>query len=137
MSSYSGYNTPQGNNHPQMIPFSGKLQGLGANESLTPTTCPVNVYNPNGNEVLGCYNVVKTTPPVQVQNYIRVVRPIIYVRYPVPVQMVQFQTASCGNGGGAYSPYRRNGFDDRGASRYGNYNVNQYYGQRTYGSTCH
>jgi len=93
----------------QIIPFSGVPQGLGANESLVPTNCPVNVYNPNGGDVVGCYSVVKTRPPVAVQNYVRVVRPVIYVRYPVPVQV-----PSCGmNSGYGYS-------QGGNVSRYGN-----------------
>lgn len=65
--------------------FSGStasVQGLGANESLQATNCPVNVYDNGEGQVLGCYNVVK---PVAQTTYYRVVRPVIYVRYPVPV----------------------------------------------------
>ena len=65
--------------------FSGSaasVPGLGAGESLQATSCPVSVYNPGGGKVLGCYNVVK---PVPQTTYYRVVRPIVYVRYPVPV----------------------------------------------------
>lgn len=65
--------------------FSGSLNsisGLGANESLQPTTCPVNVHDNGEGTVLGCYNVVK---PVPQTTYYRVVRPVVYVRYPVPV----------------------------------------------------
>ena len=58
------------------------VPGLGASESLTPTTCPVSVYNPTGAKVLGCYSVARPAPAPQV-NYTRVVRPVIYVRYPV------------------------------------------------------
>ena len=58
------------------------LAGLGANESLQATNCPVNVYGAGDGQVLGCYNVVK---PVPQTTYYRVVRPIVYVRYPVPV----------------------------------------------------
>lgn len=58
------------------------VAGLGANESLQATSCPVSVYNPGGGKVLGCYNVVK---PVPQTTYYRVVRPIVYVRYPVPI----------------------------------------------------
>jgi len=61
---------------------TGSVAGLGMNESLQPTTCPVSVHNPSGARVLGCYNVVK---PVPQTTYYRVVRPVIYVRYPVPV----------------------------------------------------
>jgi len=65
--------------------FSGStasVPGLGANESLQATNCPVNVYGSGEGQVLGCYNVVK---PVPQTTYYRVVRPVIYVRYPVPV----------------------------------------------------
>lgn len=66
--------------------FSGatsSVAGLGYNESLRATSCPVNVYGTSsGATVLGCYNVVK---PVPRTTYYRVVRPVIYVRYPVPV----------------------------------------------------
>lgn len=68
--------------------FSGStssVAGLGHNESLRATSCPVNVYGTSaGSTVLGCYNVVK---PVPRTTYYRVVRPIVYVRYPVPVAM--------------------------------------------------
>jgi hypothetical protein len=65
--------------------FSGSpssVPGLGYNESLQATNCPVNVYGSGEGTVLGCYNVVK---PVPQTTYYRVVRPVIYVRYPVPV----------------------------------------------------
>lgn len=65
--------------------FSGStasVPGLGYNESLQPTNCPVNVHGSGEGTVLGCYNVVK---PVPQTTYYRVVRPVIYVRYPVPV----------------------------------------------------
>jgi len=58
------------------------VPGLGYNESLQATNCPVNVYGTGEGRVLGCYNVVK---PVPQTTYYRVVRPVIYVRYPVPV----------------------------------------------------
>jgi len=70
------------------------VSGLGVNESLQATTCPVSVHNPNGAEVLGCYNIVKPQPAPQpvtrsvvrsVRTVYQVVRPIVYVRYPVPV----------------------------------------------------
>jgi len=65
-SSISGYSVP----------------GLGANERLCPTACGdrVGVHGVGNGKVLGCYKVCK---PAVVQNYVRVVRPIIYVRYPV------------------------------------------------------
>lgn len=69
----------------ELFGFSGStssVPGLGAGESLQATSCPVSVYNPGGGKVLGCYNVVK---PVPQTTYYRVVRPIVYVRYPVPV----------------------------------------------------
>ena len=69
----------------EMYGFSGStssVSGLGINESLQATSCPVSVHNPSGGKVLGCYNVVK---PVPQTTYYRVVRPVVYVRYPVPV----------------------------------------------------
>jgi len=69
----------------ELFGFSGStssVAGLGAGESLQATSCPVSVYNPSGGKVLGCYNVVK---PVPQTTYYRVVRPVVYVRYPVPV----------------------------------------------------
>lgn len=65
--------------------FTGSTQsvaGLGYNESLQATNCPVNVHGAGEGRVLGCYNVVK---PVPQTTYYRVVRPVVYVRYPVPV----------------------------------------------------
>lgn len=92
-----------------VVPFSTtttniskhRIAGLGDNEVLTPTNCPVSVYNPEGGKVLGCYAVGKiatgTRRQAHVQAYaqaqahvqarvnVRIVRPVIYVRYPVPV----------------------------------------------------
>lgn len=71
--------------------FSGNYSGLGQNERLHTTTCPVTVQNPQHRQVAGCYKVVKQWTPPQVhrpapqQVFYRVMRPIIYVRYPVPV----------------------------------------------------
>ena len=70
---------------PSTYSFSGSpasVPGLGANESLRATNCPVNVHGAGEGQVIGCYNVVK---PVARTSYYRVVRPVIYVRYPVPV----------------------------------------------------
>ena len=72
----------------EIFGFSGSpstVEGLGHNESLRPTNCPTNVYNPEGGRVLGCYDVVKPVAPAPVAqtSYYRVVRPVIYVRYPV------------------------------------------------------
>lgn len=66
------------------------VTGLGVNESLQATNCPVAVHNPSGAKVLGCYNVVKPKPVVRtvvrsVPTVYQVVRPVIYVRTPVPV----------------------------------------------------
>ncbi len=73
---------------------SRTIPGLAPHERLCPTKCPVNVHNPNGEEVLGCYKICTplaqtyvTRPPAYRPApqpvYLRVVRPIIYVRYPV------------------------------------------------------
>ena len=58
------------------------VAGLGHNESLQATSCPVNVHGVGEGRVIGCYNVVR---PVAQTSYYRIVRPVIYVRYPVPV----------------------------------------------------
>ena len=74
----------------ELFGFSGStasVPGLGLNESLQATNCPVNVHNPDGARVLGCYNVVK---PVPQTSYYQVVRPVVYVRYPVPVAVPYF-----------------------------------------------
>ena len=78
----------------ELFGFSGStssVTGLGAGESLQATSCPVNVYNPGGGKVLGCYNVVK---PVPQTTYYRVVRPVVYVRYPVPVAVPYYSGCS-------------------------------------------
>ena len=70
---------------PSTISFTGtpaSVPGLGFNESLQATNCPVNVHDNGEGRVVGCYNVVK---PVPQTTYYRVVRPVVYVRYPVPV----------------------------------------------------
>ena len=73
---YSDSNTYSFSGSPASVP------GLGYNERLQATNCPVNVYGSGEGTVLGCYNVVK---PVPQTTYYRVVRPVVYVRYPVPV----------------------------------------------------
>lgn len=74
--------------------FSGSSgPDLGYGESLQPTNCPVNVHGVSeGSEVVGCYNVVRQVPQT---TYYRVVRPIIYVRYPVHYP-VPVYTPTCG-----------------------------------------
>lgn len=71
---------------------SSVVSGLGTNESLQSTTCPASVHNTGGAKVLGCYNVVKPAPRPVVRTVVktvptvyRVVRPVVYVRYPVHV----------------------------------------------------
>jgi len=101
----------------EMFGFSGStssVPGLGMGESLQATNCPVGVYNPTGARVLGCYNVVKQVPQT---NYLRVVRPIVYVRYPVPtaVPIPYYVNYNAGfNAGGCGAPAIN-------ASRYGGY----------------
>lgn len=66
------------------------VPGLGANERLCPTACgdSVGVHGVGKGRVMGCYKVCKpavvyTPRPVVQRHVVRVVRPIIYVRYPV------------------------------------------------------
>jgi len=102
----------------EMFGFSGSTTsapGLGYGEGLQATNCPVNVYNPTGARVLGCYNVVKQVPQT---NYVRVVRPVVYVRYPVPTPVpvpyyVNQNVNACG-GGYATNSSRYGGFNNQG-----------------------
>lgn len=85
-SSYSNTNVtvvPFSTGDSAPLSSSYRLPGLGASETLTPTSCPVAVHNPSGAKVLGCYSVSRPAPKPQV-HYTRVVRPVVYVRYPVP-----------------------------------------------------
>ena len=103
----------------EIFGFSGEtssVSGLGFNESLQATSCPVSVYNPGGGKVLGCYNVVK---PVPQTSYYRVVRPVVYVRYPVPVAVPYYSGCSVVTH----------------TSRYGDAPGN-YYGGHGYGRRC-
>ncbi|MBL4871292.1 MAG: hypothetical protein JKX72_10100 [Robiginitomaculum sp.] len=120
--SYSDGNTT-------IVPFSTssnisstRLAGMGANEYLTPTTCPVSVYNPTGAKVLGCYSVSKPAPvrvTIPSIHTVRVIRPIVYVRYPVPIA-VPYPVYNTGYGYG-YNYGRYHGACTAGyASRYGN-----------------
>ena len=89
----------------QMFGFSGSptsVPGLGAGEHLQATNCPVNVYNPTGARVLGCYDVVKQVPQT---NYVRVVRPVIYVRYPVatPIPVPYYVNQNVNPCGGTFA----------------------------------
>ncbi|WP_427453158.1 hypothetical protein [Litorimonas sp. WD9-15] len=104
--------------------FSGatnSVAGLGYNESLQATSCPVNVYGTSsGSTVLGCYNVVK---PVPQTTYYRVVRPVIYVRYPVAVPTCRTQCCE---------PIIRGG-----SSRYGGYGPQGGYSGYGHGHAYH
>jgi|GEM_PF-1004388 len=79
------------------VPFSGgsmtttgtisglSIPGMGANEELCPVDCAKPVGSIGSGRVLGCYAVCKPAPkPVTYTTYTQVVRPVIYVRYPVP-----------------------------------------------------
>ena len=82
----------------QYVPFTSSasmsgpisLQGLGSNEFLSPTSCPVNVNGlESGQSVLGCYQVMKKQQSSVNYHYgavqtVQIVHPVIYVRYPVP-----------------------------------------------------
>ncbi|PHR59794.1 MAG: hypothetical protein COA43_08890 [Robiginitomaculum sp.] len=120
-----------------IIPFSTnsmntyRIAGMGANETLVPTQCPVSVYNPNGGKVLGCYAVSKPAPVRPIMRTI-VVRPIIYVRYPVPTPVYfpvyqQHPPVGYGHGyrvsncGGFNRPHPQHGPQDRWIGRPGSY----------------
>lgn len=92
------------NSGSQYVPFSSTasssgnitIPGLGQNESLAPTSCPVNVNGlQSGQSVLGCYQVMRQQQQTSnvryhlgAPNTTRVVRPIVYVRYPVPTPVI-------------------------------------------------
>ena len=105
-----------------MYGFSGSVAsapGLGYGESLQPTSCPVSVNSPAGSRVLGCYSVVRqVAAPVARTTYYRVVRPVVYVRYPVPVPVPYTVYGGCA---------QRVAF-----SRYGGYGPQGGYGGRCY-----
>ena len=61
---------------------SASLAGLGANEGLRARNCATTVHGSGEGRVIGCYDVVQQVPQT---TYYRVVRPVVYVRYPVPV----------------------------------------------------
>jgi hypothetical protein len=61
------------------------IAGMGASEELCPVDCAQPVGSVGSGRVLGCYAVCKPAPqPVTYTTYTQVVRPVIYVRYPVP-----------------------------------------------------
>lgn len=104
-------NMASSSNYTSVVPFYSSAQnpstvsmpGLGANEQLVPTSCPVSVDAPAGSSVLGCYNVVRKQ-----RNYVQVVRPIVYVRYPVPVPVpVNFGYFGPGFYGHSYRSYHQ------------------------------
>lgn len=107
--------------------FSGSVTsapGLGHGESLQPTSCPVSVDSPAGSRVLGCYSVVrKVAAPVARTTYYQVVRPVIYVRYPVPVPVPYTVYSPCAATAGysryGSAGYSRYGYGTAGYSRYG------------------
>ncbi len=90
---------------------------LAYGESLQATNCPVNVHGVSeGSEVVGCYNVVRQVPQT---TYYRVVRPVIYVRYPVHYP-VPVYTQSCGQViQGPASRYGGFGFGNQGFANQG------------------
>lgn len=109
------------------ISASGSTSGLslGAGETLNPTNCSVNVDAPEGSRVLGCYTIGSTQPaaPIATTQYYRVVRPVVYVRYPVPVPVPYTVNvpayAPCGASFGGSSRYGYGGGYSQGGSRYG------------------
>ena len=128
---YSSYSTSSSYTaSTPMLGFSGSpssAPGLGAGESLQATSCPVSVDAAPGARVLGCYSVVRrVAAPVASTTYYRVVRPVIYVRYPVPVPVPY--TVNVGSYGYGY------GYGSCASgvaySRYGGYGPQGYYGGR-------
>ncbi len=72
-------------------PASQRMPGLAADEYLCPTTCATSVDVPAGGRVLDCFSVCKKAAPAPVYRTVtqayQVVRPVVYVNYPVPVAL--------------------------------------------------
>ncbi len=99
----------------ELYGFTG-TPDLGAGESLQATNCPVNVMGAaEGSRVLGCYNVVRQeVRPVANTTYYRVVRPVVYVRYPVPVPVPYTVNVPAYRGCGGVNYSRYGGFGPQG-----------------------
>lgn len=75
------------------VPASQRLPGLAADEYLCPTDCATSVNVPAGGRVLDCFKVCKKAAPAPAPVYqsytqaYQVVRPVVYVNYPVPVAL--------------------------------------------------
>ncbi|RKQ69362.1 hypothetical protein DES40_2162 [Litorimonas taeanensis] len=128
------------NNATRYYGFAGSpttIPGLGANESLRPTVCPVNVYNPNGGKVLGCYNVVKTMTYKQApqMTYYRIVRPIVYIRYPVPVAVPTYHHFNAYSQYGQYGHFSQFNRGCAGAAYASRYHQSSRYGSSRYGGS--
>jgi len=105
----SSFNNTSFSGTSQYVPFTSSapttgpvsLSGLGSNEYLSPTSCPVDVNGlQSGQSVLGCYQVVKRQQQTVRYHYaapttVRVVRPVIYVRYPVPTPYYTYAPQPC------------------------------------------
>lgn len=82
------------------------------NGRLCEVNCPVNVHNPEGGIVLDCYRACEQ-PVEVVNNYVRVIRPIIQVPtpvptpvpVPVPVDVPQLRSFGGFSGGGFQGGY--------------------------------
>ena len=61
---------------------SATIAGLGHNEGLRARNCATTVHGGGEGRVIGCYDVVQQVPQT---TYYRTIRPVINVRYPVPV----------------------------------------------------
>lgn len=93
--SYSSYTSSSYGASSYAAPAAQRMPGLAADEYLCPTTCPTSVNVPAGGRVLDCFNICKKEAPAPVytpsyQTYTQayqVVRPVVYVNYPVPVAL--------------------------------------------------
>ena len=74
---------------PTEVPFTSfsSVPSLGAGEKLCPVDCATPSLGGEKGRVLGCYAVCEERPvvtPVTTTVLTQVVRPVVYVRYPVP-----------------------------------------------------
>ena len=82
----------------RLSPRTSQSLNLAPDESLRATQCPTAVHNPEGHPVLGCYHVVREIrqpAPIAYTTYYRIIRPIIYVHYPVTLYPVSYARPCC------------------------------------------
>lgn len=87
----SSYTTSYASSYSSGYDSSVRMDGLAADEYLCPTDCATSVNVPAGGRVIDCFKVCKKSAPAPVYQTVtqayQVVRPVVYVNYPVPVAL--------------------------------------------------